>query len=299
MDTVERGLFKVVYSGSSRPIAERLLTLTEKSYPIFRELFAADRDLRLEIYWADRNDWAQVPPCRHRTSYGMPHMTRGEGHTHFVILPAANIDPPDALTRLLDPLLDPTQLTREEVGELRQWLSLDPEASDQEMRGFLSSPDFYVDYLVEIVALHEIMHDFCFEFGIPENYAREGRQAWWVFEGLAQWSVLWVQRRLGNDRWAGIHERLYRWMYRTGRDHPGNASPVEYANYAWFHGALVEMFCHLEERCGKEYGPAVLRSLLTAMRERDYLTDREVVEVFTRVAGQDLSRWFQTQWRIE
>ena len=110
--------------------------------------------------------------------------------------------------------------------------------------------------------------------------------------------MLWVQRQLGNEQWVGIHELLYRWMYRTGRKQAGNVSPIRYENYAWFHGILVEMFCQLEERFGKDYGPAVLNQFLKKMQDRDYLNDWEVVDIFSSVAGQDLSQWFMEQWQI-
>ena len=44
MDYIEHRQFKVYYSGQSREIAERLMTITEKSYPVFKELFNADHD---------------------------------------------------------------------------------------------------------------------------------------------------------------------------------------------------------------------------------------------------------------
>ncbi|MBI3919812.1 MAG: hypothetical protein HY318_00235 [Armatimonadetes bacterium] len=296
MKTLLLGLITIHYSGDSQEVARRLLTVTRKSYPVFKKLFAADHDLSLDIYWADRKDWPNVPLCRHRQNYGMPHMTQGANHSHAVILPAANLDMPEALSSIVKPLLDPRQLTAAEARNLRRWLGLKSNLSDEGLLKYLSSQKFYVDYLVEIVLVHEVMHDFCFEFGIPENYGRDGRQAWWLFEGLAQWSVLWVQRSLGNDKWAGLHELLYRWMYRTGKDDKGNVSPIEYANYAWFHGALVEMFCELEECQGKKYGPEVLRHVLQSMRGREYLTDGEVVTLFSRAAGEDLSPWFRERW---
>ena len=298
MDCIEHRKFKVYYSGNSSEIAERLMTITEKSYPVFKDLFYADHDLGLDIFWADREDWDKVPLCRHKGNYGMPHMVEGKKHTHAVILPAANIDMPGTLVRIIDPLLDMKELPGDDLRKLTGWLAPMRGTTGEELRKYLSSTDFYVDFLVEIVHVHEIMHDFCYEFGIPENYGRDGRKAWWVFEGLAQWSVLWVQRRLGNEQWAGIHELLYRWMYRTGRKQEGNVSPIQYENYAWFHGTLVEMFCQLEERFGKDYGPAVLNQLLKKMQDRNYLDDWEVVDIFSSVAGQDLSQWFREQWQI-
>ena len=182
---------------------------------------------------------------------------------------------------------------------LWEWLQPADGGTTDDLLRYLSSPEFYVDFLIEIVHIHEMTHDFCYEFRIPENHGRHGRKAWWLFEGLAQWSVLWVQRRLSNDKWADIHELLYRWMYRTGRKQQGNISPIQYENYAWFHGALVEMFCQLEERFGKDYGLAMLSSILEEMQDRDYLEDREIVTIFSSAAGQDLSQWFRTQWQIE
>jgi len=228
----------------------------------------------------------------------MPHMAKGKEHTHAVILPAANIDMPETLVRIIDPLLDMKELPGDDLRKLTRWLAPMRGTTGEELRKYLSSTDFYVDFLVEIVHVHEIMHDFCYEFGIPENYGRDGRKAWWVFEGLAQWSVLWVQRQLGNEQWAGIHELLYRWMYRTGRKQKGNVSPIQYENYAWFHGSLLEMFCQLEERFGEDYGPAVFNQLLKKMQGRDFLDDWEVVDIFSNMAGQDLSQWFNIKWQI-
>ncbi|MFC1713969.1 hypothetical protein ACFL6S_09880 [Candidatus Poribacteria bacterium] len=274
------------------------MDITEKSYPVFKDLFHADRDLGLEIYWADSADWSNIPLCRHKGSYGMPHMAKGEDHIHAVILPAANVDMPERLVRIIEPLLDLQEISEGDLRMLAEWLDLTHGKTSEEIREYFSSSEFYVDFLVEIVHIHEIMHDFCYEFGIPENYGRDDRKAWWVFEGLAQWSVLWVQRHLENERWVGIHELLYRWMYRTGRKQQGNISPVRYENYAWFHGALIEMSCQLEERLGQNYGPSVLRLLLERMQDHDYLNDKEVVNIFGSVAGQDLSQWFSVHWQI-
>lgn len=87
-------------------------------------------------------------------------------------------------------------------------------------------------------------------------------------------------------------------MYRAGADEAGNASPLEYANYAWFHGALVEMAVQLEERFGLEYGPRVLDALRQRMADRDYLGDEDVVAVFSAAAGEDLVPWFWEKWQI-
>jgi len=108
-----------------------------------------------------------------------------------------------------------------------------------------------------------------------------------------------VQRCLGNEQWADIHELLYGWIYKTGRKLQGNISLIQYENYAWFHGALVEMFCQLEEKFDSGYVPAVLISILEEMQDKDYLEDREAVAIFGSAAGQDLAQWFRTQWQIE
>jgi hypothetical protein len=299
MKHIEDGRFRVHYSGDSRKIAERLMEITKRSYPILKDIFRADHDLGLEIYWADNADWSNIPSCRHKGNYGMPHMVEGEDHTHVVILPAANVDMPETLVQIIAPLLDARELSEGDLNTLKKWLCPASANMREDLLKYLSAPELYVDFLIEIVHIHEMTHDFCYEFGIPENYGRDERKAWWLFEGLAQWSVLWVQRRLGNERWADIHELLYRWMYRTGKNQQGNISPVQYENYAWFHGALVEMFCQLEERFGKNYGLAVLKSILEEMKDKDYLGDREIVRIFSNVTEQDLSQWFRTQWQIE
>jgi len=58
------------------------------------------------------------------------------------------------------------------------------------------------------------------------------------------------------------------------------------------------MFCQLEEQFGRDYGPAVLSLLLEKIQGRDYLNDEEVVDIFSRVAGQDLSQWFKVQLQV-
>lgn len=294
MKHIEDGRFKIYYSGNSGDIAERLMHITKKSYPILKDIFRADRDLGIEIYWADSADWSNIPLCRHKGNYGIPHMVKGEDHTHVVILPAANIDMPEGLVQIIAPLLDLRELPEDDLNRLEKCFRL-----TGDLQKHLSSLEFYVDFLIEIVCIHEIMHDFCYEFGIQENYGRNKREAWWLFEGMAQCSVLWVQRRLGNEQWADIHELLYRWMYRTGRKQQGNISPVRYGNYAWFHGALVEMFCQLEERFGRNYGPTVLSSILEEMQDKDYLEDGDAVAIFSSAAGQDLAQWFSVEWQIE
>ena len=185
MNYIEHRQFKVYYSGQSREIAERLMNITDKSYPVFKDLFGADHDLGLEIFWADLQDWDKIPLCRHQGNYGMPHMAEGKHHTHLVILPAVNIDMPETLVGIIEPLLDMKELPENELRKLTQWLGITPGTTKEDVRKYLSSVDFYIDFLVEIVHPHEIMHDFCYEFGIPENYGRDGRKAWWVFEGFA------------------------------------------------------------------------------------------------------------------
>ncbi|MBN1674002.1 MAG: hypothetical protein JXR37_23330 [Kiritimatiellae bacterium] len=300
METIQRGNVTVHYSGDSRHIAERLVEITEKTYPVLKTYFNAAHDLKLVIYWADRQDWSAVPPNRHRTRYGGPHMTQGENHTHYVILPAANVDRPDSLVAVIAPLLDLTELTPDETRNLKVWLGLGADAGDRRLGDYLASSDFYVDLLVDIIHVHEVMHDFCYEFGIPENHSRAGKGiAWWVFEGLAQWSVLWVNREIGKEDWADAHDLLYRWMYRTGRKRPGNLGPLQYKDYAWFHGAVIEMAHQLEARYGKDYGPKVLTLILRDIQGKDYLPDTEMVKLFSEAAGEDLGAWFKQNWGIE
>ena len=299
MDTLTDGPVIVQYSGDSRELAEELCRLALQSHAVLCELFDVPSEVRLHIYWADRMDWETIPACRHKGSYGMPHMRCGEDHTHYVILPAANIDVPQRLMETVRPVLDPAVLTPLEREEMGQLLACLPGiASGTRLEEALASPAFYTGYLTRLILVHEIMHDFCYEYGIPENYGRQGRQAWWVFEGLAQWSVLWVQRRLDNDELARLHERLYRWMYRVGADDAGNVNPLDYANYAWFHGALVEMAVQLEEHFGQGYGPRVLDALRQRMADREYLGDADVVAVFSATAGEDLIPWFGERWEI-
>jgi len=298
METIESNHFKVHFSGESRNIAEELLVTAEKSYRIFKRMMDTHQDFRIEIYWANRNDWSTIPQCRYKQSYGMPHMTRGGDHTHYVILPAANIDMPDRLTEIMDPMIDTAYLDERDTSILANHLLGNSYPDRNDLRKYLSSSRFYIDYLINIVSIHEIMHNFCFESGLGENYGRDGRKAWWVFEGMAQWSVLMVQRELGNRKWADIHELLYRWIYRSGHKKEGNESLVEYGNYAWFHGSLVEMFSQLEEKYGGDFGHRVFESLLHNLQGRDYLSDRDAVRVFSKAAGEDLSGFFGKRWGI-
>lgn len=297
MDSIGTRQFTIYFSGDSKEVAQQILEVTQRSYPIFIELFDAKQDLRLDIFWVDRRDWSQIPQCRNK-DYGMPHMTKGENHKHYIILPAANIDEPVQLIRIIKPLLDIKKLSKDETCQLTNLLSTVEGTSISNLDQYLSSKEFYIHFLIEIVLLHEIMHDFCFEFGIPENYGKNGQKAWWLFEGLAQWSVLWVHRRLGNDHWVGLHELLYRWMYRTGQTYRGNISPINYSNYAWFHGILIEMFCQLENEFGNDYGPAILKILLKKMNSNDFLSNQEIIATFSCVANQDLSTWFKSNWKI-
>ena len=83
MRYIEDGRFRVHYSGDSGVIAERLMETTKRSYPILKDVFRADRDLGLEIYWADNADWSDIPSCRHKGNYGMPHMAKGDDYTRI------------------------------------------------------------------------------------------------------------------------------------------------------------------------------------------------------------------------
>lgn len=79
---------------------------------------------------------------------------------------------------------------------------------------------------------------------------------------------------------------------------PGNIGPNEYSNYAWFHASLVEIFHQLEADYGQGYGPRVLNQIRACIKGRDYLTDKEMVGIFSNVAGDDLSQWFISNWGI-
>ena len=298
MEHVEGSQFKVYYSGKSQEIAKRILTVTEKSYPVFKKLFGTRSDVVLIIYWADKADWFEIPHCKYKSSYGMPHMTKGSNHRHYLILPAANVDLPDRLTAILEPMFDMTYLDKRDSTQLVNLLLEQSNRDRIKLREYLSSREFYIDYLINIVLIHELMHYFSIEFGFTENYGRDGRKAWWVFEGMAQWSVLWINRELGNEIWADIHQILYRWIYRSGREKEGNLSPLQYNNYAWFHGALVEMISSLEEKFDKEYGKSVLRVILHRIQGKDYLNDGEVINIFSEVSDQNLSAWFYSNWAI-
>jgi hypothetical protein len=106
MDTLTDGSVIVQYSGDNRELAEELCRLALQSHAVLCELFDVPPEVHLHIYWADRMDWETIPACRHKGSYGMPHMRCGEDHTHYVILPAANIDVSQRLMETVCPVLD-------------------------------------------------------------------------------------------------------------------------------------------------------------------------------------------------
>ena len=87
--------------------------------------------------------------------------------------------------------------------------------------------------------------------------------------------------------------------YRTVAECNERGTKMGVQNYAWFHGALIEMFCQLELKHGREFGSKVLAELKKNDTGKKEIPNEEIIAIISRAAGTDLGNWFEKNWGIE
>ncbi len=276
MRTIERDGITVEFPRGSEAVADKLLQRAGLTRETFAPLFPTVPNLQLHLQWFPRSVWKE----RGHGPWGMPTAIGTDG----VLLPATDLEMPDACVVIIDPLTDLRALS---AAEVREMLALAPPRPKTRvaLRHYLKSRAFYHDLMTDFVLPHEIFHVYCNNVGIR-------RQPVWPYESLAQWSSEWFLHRQGEPDLARFYHLCYRMYYLAGMGRDGNEGLTRFTNYAWFHGADTVMMGELGKRYGEDFIPRVVRMAQERVAELAKASDAEWVRLFSETAGEDLAPWF-------
>ena len=87
--------------------------------------------------------------------------------------------------------------------------------------------------------------------------------------------------------------------YRTIAECNEHGTKMGVQNYAWFHGALIEMFCQLEAEHGPQFGPKVLTGLRKSAKGKKKISNGEIIAIIGSAIGTDLKDWLDKTWGIK
>jgi hypothetical protein len=284
MDTLSADRVTVRFPAGCEGEARRCLVVAREARATFRPLFRSAPAPELQVYWLPRSEWSQHTGGR----FGMP--TAAGKDT--VVLPATNLELPEACVEIIAPLTDLRVLTREEVRDFMRTAPGGHGPSRRAFAAYLGSPAFYTDFMVDFVLPHEVMHVMCENAGIH-------RAPVWPYEGLAQWSADCYLRQHGRQDLARFYHLLYRMFYLAGKDDPANRSLERFGNYAWFHGQLTVMSGELEDELGAAFVPRLIRLAEARAAQRPAPTSADWVAILGEAAGKDMSGWFDARWPLE
>jgi len=282
----------VLHVEQSRPLAPRIVEASRASAEFLGPRYGLPPDHPVTVLWLPEANWAEHTSL----PYGFPSNSGGRE-----VLAAADVDHPEELARLVN-LLSLDQMPPEELSALARLLELPATSSPGGVERHLrSSEAFYLDFSIDFILPHEIAHAL-------NNAAGTARKPNWLHEWQAQIAAILVCRHRGHERQEQLFTQYYRLMYQQGRDKVQHRTLPEcisagYAamgieNYAYFHGLLVEMYCQLEAKCGRDYGERLLRVLLERTKGRPEISEAEVVELCSEAAGEDLTAWFHDRWQV-
>jgi hypothetical protein len=287
MVITKRDGIQVEHPAGTGELAERLLHNAIIARRTFAPLFPTVPDLQINIQWFPQAVWQE----RGRGPWGMPTAFGNSA----VLLPATDVELPEACVVIIDPLTRLEVLTREEVRELKERAPTTharvgtraPTRTRRELQEWLKSREFYHELMVDFVLPHEIFHLYC-------NNVDLKRSPVWPYESLAQWSAEYSLRRSGQTDLARFYYLCYRMYYLAGQGTEGNEGLVKFRNYAWFHGACLVMMGALRERLGEEFIPQVVRRAQGRKLEKD----GDWVKVFEEAAVEELGEWFVSEWGV-
>ena len=284
METLNAQNITVTFPRGSEAEAKRILECARKAQETFLPLFSTAKKLDLTVHWRTKEEWLRLQP---KSKYGMPTAIGPDG----VLLPATNVDSPDALVEIIKPLTHPEKLP---PAELQDFMKLAPKGPFTDVKAFeeyLGSAEFYTPFLIDFVLPHEIMHTLCNQVGIL-------RQPVWPYEGLAQWSSDYFLHKQGREGERRFYFLLYRMWYLAGVDDPRNENLVKFGNYAWFHGALLTLFKQIEEECGDGFFPSLIKLAEERHPTKAGLKNADWLGLFNQAAGKDLGDRFKGKWAI-
>jgi hypothetical protein len=284
METLTAQNITVTFPRGCEAEAKRILESARKAQETFLPLFSTAKKLNLTVHWRTKEDWLRLSP---KSKYGMPTAQGPDA----ALLPATNVDSPDALVEIIKPLTHPEKLS---PAELQDFMKLAPKGPFTDVKAFeeyLGSAEFYTPFLIDFVLPHEIMHTLCNQVGIL-------RQPVWPYEGIAQWSSDYFLRKQGREGERRFYFLLYRMWYLAGVDDPRNENLVKFGNYAWFHGALLTLFKQIEEECGDGFFPSLIKLAEERHPTKAGLKNADWLGLFNQAAGKDLGDRFKGKWAI-
>jgi hypothetical protein len=281
MTSLERSGITVEFPAGSEAAAERVLQNALSARRTFAPLFPTVPNLQLHIQWFPEAIWKQ----RGHGPWGMPTALGKDG----VLLPATDIEMPEACVVIIDPLTQLDVLTRDEVRELKALAPTTHRRTRAELEAWLKSREFYHALMTDFVLPHEIFHVYCNNIGLR-------RQPVWPYESLAQWSAEYCLRHNGQAGLARFYHLCYRMYYLAGRGKDGNDGLIKFTNYAWFHGADTVMLGELAERLGEDFIPHFVAQAQKS--PLDKMQDADWVALLSKMAGEDLTGWFGEEWGV-
>ena len=108
---------------------------------------------------------------------------------------------------------------------------------------------------------------------------------------------------------ADLFSLYYKMIYRGGMEKVQYKTITEcydlgpkklgVQNYAWYHGALIEMFSQLESVHGLDFGPKILRELKKSADGKKEISNADLIAILGRAAGAKLNDYFNNEWGIK
>ncbi|MCD6360254.1 MAG: hypothetical protein J7M38_05255 [Armatimonadetes bacterium] len=290
--TERRGDIVVRYPASSFSAARQVMNLCVRTRAYLAPLFGLEDEFPITVLWLDREWWPRATDME----YSFPANT-----SHGEVLPAVDVEHPEGLARIAG-LLDLESAPADEVRLLKRLVGLYPEASDEALMGVLQySPDFYLRFVIHFILPHEICH-------AMNNAAGTPREPWWIHEFQAQMAAILTCRELGFEADARLFELYYRLMYLGGLERVGETDvyaagqkgpAMGIVNYAWYHGALVQMHHEIEEQSDELFGERLLRLCRDRATGRREVSNAEFTALMSEAAEADLSDYMVRRWGIE
>jgi len=282
----------VRYPEGSFAAARQVMNVCVGTRRYLAPLFGLEDDFPITVLWLNREWW----PKATRMEYSFP--TNSSGGE---VLPAVDVEHPTGLAKLTG-LLDLAAAPEEMVATFKGLLGLYPEASDEAVIAVLDySPDFYLRYVINFILPHEICH-------AMNNAAETPRQPWWIHEFQAQMAAVITCRELGFEADARLFELYYRLMYLGGLERVEETDvftagqkggSMGIVNYAWYHGALVQMHHEIEERSDEGFGERLLALCRDRASGRPEVSNADFIALMSEAAGQDLAGYMAEHWGLK
>lgn len=289
---LDRDNVAVRFAAGSHGAAQQVLRMALGTREYLAPLFGQAEDFPIRVLWLPSDRWKEFTSLE----YGFPsNSSRGE------VLPAADLERPTGLAKLTE-LLDLEAAPAEMSQRFKVLLGLYADAPPEAVKAVIEdSTDFSVRYVANFILPHEICHAL-------NNAAKTPREPWWTHEFQAQMAAIITCRALGLEADAELFELYYRLMYLGGRERVEETDVYRcgqlggrmgIVNYAWYHGALVEMLHEIEGRSDEGFGERLLEVCRDRAAGKQQVTNAEFIALMSDAAGEDLSGWMADRWDLK